>query len=60
MFERLHGVPHMRTRAAHTKMSLLQRIAAALRGRRRSEQVLVLMNTTRGQRAVPVDLRDLR
>jgi hypothetical protein len=49
----------MRTRAAQLKMSLLQRIAAALRGRR-SEQVLVLMNTTRGQRAVPVDLRDLR
>ncbi len=47
---------HMSTRAAHPKMTLLQRFIAALTGRR-PKQVLVLVATTRGTRAVPMDLR---
>ncbi len=47
---------------AHTmsrRPTLLDRFRAALGGRR-EPQVLVLVNTTRGQRAVPVPARELR
>ena len=47
----------MSTRAAHHQMTILQRLIAALTGRRPKQQVLVLVATTRGTRAVPMDLR---
>jgi hypothetical protein len=49
-------VSAMDTRAALPKMTLLQRLVAALTGRR-PKQVLVLVATTRGTRAVPMDVR---
>ena len=47
---------HMDPRAAQPKMTFLQRLIDSVRGRRRT-QVLVLVATTHGQRAVPMDLR---
>jgi hypothetical protein len=49
-------VSAMDTRAALPKMTFLQRLLAALTGRR-PKQVLVLVATTRGTRAVPMDIR---
>ncbi len=49
-------VSAMDTRAALPKMTVLQRLLAALTGRR-PKRVLVLVATTRGARAVPMDLR---
>ncbi len=49
-------VSAMDTRAALPKMTPLQRLLAALTGRR-PKQVLVLVATTRGTRAVPMDVR---
>jgi len=46
----------MNARAAHPEMTTFQRLVAALTGRR-PKQVLVLVATTRGTRAVPMDLR---
>jgi hypothetical protein len=43
----------------HGRSSLVQRILAALSGRR-DDRVGVLVNTTRGVRTVPMRVRDLR
>jgi len=42
----------------HGRSSLVQRILAALTGRR-DDRVGVLVNTTRGERTVPMRVRDL-
>ena len=47
------------TSTMHGRPSLIDRIRAAF-GRRRDPQVLVLVNTTRGQKAIPVRASDLR
>jgi hypothetical protein len=45
---------HMHARRTSQKPSVLDRVLAALPGRRAEVEVLVLVNTTRGPIAVPV------
>jgi hypothetical protein len=47
------------TSTMHGRPTLIDRIRAAF-GRRRDPRVLVLVNTTRGQKVVPMRARDLR